>query len=346
MKRMRCGCVCMTSDVVRTPSPKKRTPFISVPSVTPVAAKTMLLPGREVLRPVDPLEVGDAHRAAALLVLRRADDEPRVDLAAQAAHRRGGDHALGRAADPHHRVHAAADHGRRDAGGQVAVADQPDARAGRTNLLDERLVPRPIEHDHDQVLDPAAQRLGDGAQVEAHRRIEIDDVARARADDQLLHVDVRRVEQAALLRRRQHGQRVRRAGGAQVRALERIDGDVDFRIVAGRLRRARPCRPSRRCTASALRPARPRRSRSCRRSGPSPSRCAWPRRRPDRTCAGRPVPSCGRRQSPPAPRRAGSRVRGRSRQAVRRVLIRVRDSLGGHHVSHAGSSHRVGLSVR
>src|SRR5256885_15036844 len=33
----------MTSDEVRVPSPKKRTPFISVPSVTPVAAKMMCL---------------------------------------------------------------------------------------------------------------------------------------------------------------------------------------------------------------------------------------------------------------------------------------------------------------
>ena len=44
MKRIRCGCVCITSDVVRMPSPKKRTPFISDPSVTPVAANTMLSP--------------------------------------------------------------------------------------------------------------------------------------------------------------------------------------------------------------------------------------------------------------------------------------------------------------
>src|SRR6185503_13525253 len=41
----RIGCVCITSDTVRVPSPKKRTPFMSVPSVTPVAANTMFLPG-------------------------------------------------------------------------------------------------------------------------------------------------------------------------------------------------------------------------------------------------------------------------------------------------------------
>ena len=36
------------------------------------------------------------------------------------------------------------------------------------------------------------------------------------------------------MRRREHRDRVRRAGRAQVRALERIDGDVDLRKAAGR----------------------------------------------------------------------------------------------------------------
>ena len=30
MKRMRCGLVCITTELVRMPSPKNRTPFISV----------------------------------------------------------------------------------------------------------------------------------------------------------------------------------------------------------------------------------------------------------------------------------------------------------------------------
>ena len=56
MKRMRAGLLCMTSELVRVPSPKKRTPFISVPSVTPVAAKMMCVARREILRRVDALE--------------------------------------------------------------------------------------------------------------------------------------------------------------------------------------------------------------------------------------------------------------------------------------------------
>ena len=123
MNRMRAGLLCMTSELVRVPSPKNRTPFISVPSVTPVAAKMMLLARREILRRVDALEVGDPHRPAALLVLRLGDHEPREDLAVQAAHRRGREHAFGRAAGAHHRVHAGADDRGRDAGRQIAVAE-------------------------------------------------------------------------------------------------------------------------------------------------------------------------------------------------------------------------------
>ena len=164
----------MMTELVRMPSPKNRTPLISVPSVTPVAAKMMLLAGREILRAVDLLEVGDAHRAAALLVLGLADDEPREDLAVQAAHRRRRQHALGRAAGAHHRVHAGADDRRRDAGRQIAVANQPDARAGRADVGDELLVARPVEHDDDEVVDLAAEAVGDRLQVVGDRRVEAD----------------------------------------------------------------------------------------------------------------------------------------------------------------------------
>ena len=94
--------------------------------------------GSQILGPVDPLEVRDAHRAAPLFVLGRVDDETGVDLAAKTPHGRRREHALWRAPNPHHRVHAAADHGRGDAGRQVTVSDQANSRAGCANLLDQR----------------------------------------------------------------------------------------------------------------------------------------------------------------------------------------------------------------
>ena len=73
---------------------------------------------------------------------------------------------------------------------------------------------------------------GDRPQVLAHRRVDVDEVLGAGADDQLLHVEIGRVQQAAFVGRGQHRDGIGRAGGAQVRALERIDGDVDLVVGA------------------------------------------------------------------------------------------------------------------
>ena len=56
-------------------------------------------------------------------------------------------------------------------------------------------------------------------------------VARRRSDDDLVHVDVGSVQEPATLGGGQHGdRRPDRTGGAEVGALERIDGDVDCRV--------------------------------------------------------------------------------------------------------------------
>jgi len=187
-----------------------------------------VLAARQILRPVDALGIGDPHRLAARFVFRLGDDETCEDLAVEAAHGRRREHTFRRTARAHHGVDAAA----RDRGGdacrEVAITDEADARAGGADVGDELLVPRPVEHDHRQFVDLAAERARDGAQVLAHRGIQIDQVLGARPDDQLLHVEVGRMQQAALVRGCEHGDRVGGAGGAQVRAFERIDGDIDL----------------------------------------------------------------------------------------------------------------------
>ena len=131
MNRMRCGLVCMTSELVRMPSPKNRTPSHQRAVGDAGGREDDVLAAGEVRRPVDPLEVGNAHRAAALLVLGLVDHETGEDLAVQAAHRRRRQHPFRRAAGAHHGVHTAAGDGGGNTGRQVAIADQPDARAGR-----------------------------------------------------------------------------------------------------------------------------------------------------------------------------------------------------------------------
>ena len=56
---------------------------------------------------------------------------------------------------------------------------------------------------------------------------DVDVTGRDRADAQLLEVGVRGVEEAAALGRGEDGDRAALAGGDEVRALERVDRDVD-----------------------------------------------------------------------------------------------------------------------
>src|SRR5262249_10535288 len=138
---------------------------------------------RQFLRRVNAARLG-APRAAAFLVFGLPGHEAREDLAVQAAHRGGREHALRRAAGPHDGVDAGADDRGRDAGRQVAVADQPDARAGPADLLDQLLVPRPIEyHDH-EIFDAAIEAARDRPEILVHGRVEADGLLRARSDHQ------------------------------------------------------------------------------------------------------------------------------------------------------------------
>src|SRR6185369_13532681 len=84
----------------------------------------------EVLGVVDAVLVAVTHPRTALTLVVAAVPEPGLDLAAEAAQRGRGDHALGRAADAHHRVDAGARDRRRDRRRQVAIADQLDPSAG------------------------------------------------------------------------------------------------------------------------------------------------------------------------------------------------------------------------
>jgi hypothetical protein len=146
-----------------------------------------------------------------------------------------------------------------DRGRQVAVADQLDPAPAGADLLDQRLVARSLE-DHDgDVADAPPQLGGDPCEVLARRQADVDPAGRDRPDAELLEVRVGGVEEAALLGRGEDRDRAGLAVGDEVRALERVDGDVDRRV---RIVRAGPPsgrRPARRSRASAPRRARPRR---------------------------------------------------------------------------------------
>ena len=126
-------------------------------------------------------------------------------LAAEALDGGGRDDGLGAAADADVGVDARVGQAGGDGGRHVAVADQPHAAADAAQRVDDRLVPRPIEHDDHQVADPFAQLAGDDAQVGLQRRVDLHaDVALGHglADGDLFHVVRRdRREQVAAGRR-------------------------------------------------------------------------------------------------------------------------------------------------
>ena len=81
--------------------------------------------------------------------------------------------------------------------------------------------------------DAFAERLRDGFEVGLHRRVDVDDVGRGRADRDLLHVDARPgVEHRAPFGHRDHRDRVVASERCERGAFERVDGDVDLGIAA------------------------------------------------------------------------------------------------------------------
>ena len=93
-----------------------------------------------------------------------------LQLAAETAEGSRREHRLPGAADPDREVVVrAADRGG-DRGGDVAVLDELDSRAGVADLLDQVVVARTVEDDRRHVVHPAAERLGDRLDVLADGR--------------------------------------------------------------------------------------------------------------------------------------------------------------------------------
>src|SRR5690606_16195341 len=116
-----------------------------------------------------------------------------------------------------------------DYAGNVAVRDQHDAAAKRAQLRDQFLVAGPVEHADDDVGGLDALLGGDGADILARRLGEVDDAVRITgAYRDLVHIDVRRVEEAAFLGNGEHRERVGPRLGGDGGAFQRIERDVDL----------------------------------------------------------------------------------------------------------------------
>src|SRR5690606_11458781 len=131
----------------------------------------------------------------------------------EAFHRRGGDDALGRTADAHQCMDIGSRNGGGYSGGKVAVGDQADACAGGTDVGHELFVTRAVEANDREIIDIPAEPAGNVTEIVLNRRIDIDGALTRGADDDLVHIDVRRVEQPAAFSGSEHGNGVVRTEG-------------------------------------------------------------------------------------------------------------------------------------
>ena len=109
----------------------------------------------------------------------------------------------------------------------VAVLDQLDPRAGRADLLDQVVVPRPVEDDRRDVVDHAAERVRD-RRARCRRPGSSSEIApaRDRADGHLPHVHVGQRRHRAARRRGDHRDGVRPAARDDGPPLERVEREV------------------------------------------------------------------------------------------------------------------------
>src|SRR5918911_1577123 len=208
------------------------------------------LAGGEIVRVVNLVWIVDAHLvqpfddllACGHFVLidaeaLRVKDQAGLNLSVQALHGRRRQNAFGRASDAHQRVNFFSRDGRRDARRKVAIADQAYARARFAHLADQLLVARAVQDDDGQIFHVAPKAARDVLQVVFDGRVDVYSAARRGTDDDLVHVDVGRIEEAAPLCGGEHGDGVVGSERTQVRAFERIDRDVNLRERIARILR-------------------------------------------------------------------------------------------------------------
>ena len=86
---------------------------------------------------------------------------------------------------------------------------------------------------HGELVDIAGLGLGELGQCDGWGVVQIDQLVRQPvADGDLVHVGVRRCEEAAFLRHREHGKRVGAAGGANGGAFEWVESDIEAGALA------------------------------------------------------------------------------------------------------------------
>src|ERR671910_2375428 len=174
------------------------------------------------------LDVLDPLLARLVDLAARHGQELSLELAAQTAQRGGRQHRLPRAADADRQVIVRAPDGGGDGSGDVAVLDQLDPSAGGADLLDQVVVPGPLEDDRRDVADPPSKGLRDRLDVLPDGPPEVDVPTCDRPDRHLSHVHVRKGLERSGLADRDHRHGSAAAAGDDAAPLERIDRQLDL----------------------------------------------------------------------------------------------------------------------
>src|SRR5215813_1008444 len=205
-------------------------------------SKDDLLSRGEVVGIVDFLWIIDAHRAQPVqhllsrwhLVLINAktiriENQTRLNLAVQAFHGGSSDYAFRRTTDTHQRMNIGAGNRGGNTSRQIAVRNKTYTCTGRADFIDQLLVPLAIQNDDCQILNVPAKPPRDVFEVVFHWSVNINHPARRWPDNDLVHVNVRSIQESASLSGCQDRNGIIGSQRAKVRPFERIDRYINFR---------------------------------------------------------------------------------------------------------------------
>ena len=183
---------------------------------------------------VDAVKVGDPGFSGTAFFIIVAEQEAAIHLPTHAFQRSSGQYAFGGAARAHIHVDAGFRVGAMHHTGHVAVGDQTDGSTCGAHFCDHVGVAGALKDANCDIRSRAA--LGAGQRFDAFagghvERYHIGVIARA--NRQLVHIGVGRVQHRAAWAHGDHGQRIGHVLGGQRGAFERVQRDVHAGAIAG-----------------------------------------------------------------------------------------------------------------
>ncbi len=210
------------------------------------ASETNMLAAGQLLCFVDLVRIADAHLRETLQVAlfghvspfrglsnRRVVHQLTLEVTTQSAHGSGGNHTFRSSTNAHQAVGAGAGETASDGGLNVAVRDGLDASSGGTDFSDQILVTGTIHHHDVQLVNGETQTLAEDLDVFSGRFTDVHLALGSRRSSQLLHVEVRGVEQTTAIGSGENSHGAALVEGAKIGAFARVNSEIHARTSAG-----------------------------------------------------------------------------------------------------------------